>query len=177
PRERGEEGRPQPFRLILLRWRLAKALARASFAPFTGRSARQGDEGRRRRLTHGLHDSAMTTRSAEEVGPVRREGIDQPAGFQRLDAVDEVGRHDEGVALIERFGPAVDGYLEAAFDDIARLHMRVRMQRADRAFRKGELDHHQRIDRKSTRLNSSHVKISYAVFCLKKKKTCIVVKA
>src|SRR5690606_41575933 len=27
------------------------------------------------------------------------------------------------------------------------------------------------IDRKSTRLNSSHVKISYAVFCLKKKKT------
>src|SRR5690349_24253057 len=27
------------------------------------------------------------------------------------------------------------------------------------------------IDRKSTRLNSSHVEISYAVFCLKKKKT------
>src|SRR5699024_12491553 len=36
--------------------------------------------------------------------------------------------------------------------------------------------HHQRVraatpqDRKSTRLNSSHVSISYAVFCLKKKK-------
>src|SRR5437870_11394296 len=29
------------------------------------------------------------------------------------------------------------------------------------------------IDRKSTRLNSSHVAISYAVFCLKKKKTYI----
>src|SRR5207249_11710886 len=28
-----------------------------------------------------------------------------------------------------------------------------------------------RADRKSTRLNSSHVSISYAVFCLKKKKT------
>src|SRR5690554_7642048 len=28
------------------------------------------------------------------------------------------------------------------------------------------------IDRKSTRLNSSHVRISYAVFCLKKKKEC-----
>src|SRR3712207_8855287 len=27
-------------------------------------------------------------------------------------------------------------------------------------------------DRKSTRLNSSHANISYAVFCLKKKKTC-----
>src|SRR6266511_5241666 len=30
-------------------------------------------------------------------------------------------------------------------------------------------------DRKSTRLNSSHVKISYAVFCLKKKKQYYVV--
>src|SRR5690554_6985300 len=29
----------------------------------------------------------------------------------------------------------------------------------------------QLLDRKSTRLNSSHVRISYAVFCLKKKKT------
>src|SRR5947207_9749272 len=28
-----------------------------------------------------------------------------------------------------------------------------------------------RLDRKSTRLNSSHTVISYAVFCLKKKKT------
>src|SRR5690554_7585669 len=28
----------------------------------------------------------------------------------------------------------------------------------------------QNLDRKSTRLNSSHVRISYAVFCLKKKK-------
>src|SRR2546428_6144406 len=32
------------------------------------------------------------------------------------------------------------------------------------------LDAH-RVDRKSTRLNSSHDQISYAVFCLKKKKT------
>src|SRR3712207_8361799 len=36
-------------------------------------------------------------------------------------------------------------------------------------------EHHeaeyQRRDRKSTRLNSSHANISYAVFCLKKKKT------
>src|SRR5207302_10135684 len=33
-----------------------------------------------------------------------------------------------------------------------------------------ELPKPTRKDRKSTRLNSSHVKISYAVFCLKKKK-------
>src|SRR5256885_11159764 len=30
-----------------------------------------------------------------------------------------------------------------------------------------------KLDRKSTRLNSSHLVISYAVFCLKKKKTLI----
>src|SRR5690606_40807903 len=34
----------------------------------------------------------------------------------------------------------------------------------------GDLPGQERKDRKSTRLNSSHVKISYAVFCLKKKK-------
>src|SRR3712207_9227035 len=30
-------------------------------------------------------------------------------------------------------------------------------------------------DRKSTRLNSSHANISYAVFCLKKKTTCLTI--
>src|SRR3989442_12038949 len=35
---------------------------------------------------------------------------------------------------------------------------------------RGALEHPAEIDRKSTRLNSSHVRISYAVFCLKKKK-------
>src|SRR3989442_5064201 len=41
---------------------------------------------------------------------------------------------------------------------------------------RGESRHRGRPDRKSTRLNSSHVRISYAVFCLKKKKkptTCV----
>src|SRR2546430_12568489 len=31
------------------------------------------------------------------------------------------------------------------------------------------------VDRKSTRLNSSHSQISYAVFCLKKKKVCYTI--
>src|SRR2546426_4882368 len=38
---------------------------------------------------------------------------------------------------------------------------------------RGEL-RHPRGDRKSTRLNSSHLVISYAVFCLKKKKSAAV---
>src|SRR5256885_7663102 len=39
------------------------------------------------------------------------------------------------------------------------------------------LERKERLDRKSTRLNSSHLVISYAVFCLKKKNTtkyCII---
>src|SRR3989442_5618369 len=40
------------------------------------------------------------------------------------------------------------------------LHVDARLQRASS----------HGLDRKSTRLNSSHVRISYAVFCLKKKK-------
>src|SRR2546430_11240101 len=54
-----------------------------------------------------------------------------------------------------------------------------------RSLAHGELDHvsapseparaglHVRRDRKSTRLNSSHSQISYAVFCLKKKKDSV----
>src|SRR5258705_9949513 len=39
----------------------------------------------------------------------------------------------------------------------------------------GQRFRHQQVgDRKSTRLNSSHLGISYAVFCLKKKKTNIM---
>src|SRR2546427_8216622 len=37
----------------------------------------------------------------------------------------------------------------------------------------GECDGARGVDRKSTRLNSSHSQISYAVFCLKKKKKTI----
>src|SRR5690606_41732267 len=46
---------------------------------------------------------------------------------------------------------------------------------ADRLAIAGALLSRRWLDRKSTRLNSSHVKISYAVFCLKKKKhSCTV---
>src|SRR5690606_40145764 len=45
----------------------------------------------------------------------------------------------------------------------ARAHGPALRQSHDQRFR--------RLDRKSTCLNSSHVKISYAVFCLKKKKS------
>src|SRR3712207_7801928 len=46
---------------------------------------------------------------------------------------------------------------------------RPRPRRA-RAARRRRPQRRARLDRKSTRLNSSHANISYAVFCLKKKK-------
>src|SRR5690349_23767537 len=54
-----------------------------------------------------------------------------------------------------------------------RLLETVREYAAERLAMLGELDERRRrhADRKSTRLNSSHVEISYAVFCLKKKTT------
>src|SRR5256885_5658912 len=44
------------------------------------------------------------------------------------------------------------------------------LHRAVHADTRGQLRNVRDIDRKSTRLNSSHLVISYAVFCLKKKK-------
>src|SRR5690349_23467041 len=73
-----------------------------------------------------------------------------------------------------------DRRLHPPSDDHARHPKRARSQRG-RGCPHEQADHplrHQqavrvrphRGDRKSTRLNSSHVEISYAVFCLKKKK-------
>src|SRR5690606_41202507 len=60
---------------------------------------------------------------------------------------------------------ARDAHVHARHD--ARQHVRVRHVAAPVAVER----HREALrDRKSTRLNSSHVKISYAVFCLKKKK-------
>src|SRR5690349_22759534 len=52
-----------------------------------------------------------------------------------------------------------------AGDDVRDLHRHVLLD-----LHRGADPHvHREADRKSTRLNSSHVEISYAVFCLKKK--------
>src|SRR3712207_7908159 len=46
----------------------------------------------------------------------------------------------------------------------------VRRHRCDPTIGRSDVHRHEPLDRKSTRLNSSHANISYAVFCLKKKK-------
>src|SRR3712207_7862967 len=54
-------------------------------------------------------------------------------------------------------------------DDHAGVHPVLRAY-ADRHDRLAQRDYHDQGDRKSTRLNSSHANISYAVFCLTKTK-------
>src|SRR2546426_7679955 len=63
-----------------------------------------------------------------------------------------MGRIDDAIAIAR-----TDGVIFTTFGDMMRV-----------PGSKGRKNHP---DRKSTRLNSSHLVISYAVFCLKKKKT------
>src|SRR5438874_7186053 len=53
-----------------------------------------------------------------------------------------------------------------AFEIASRAALREGLQKGGSVL----LEPIMKVDRKSTRLNSSHVEISYAVFCLKKKK-------
>src|SRR5690606_42012048 len=68
----------------------------------------------------------------------------------------------------ERLGPS-QGVRRVPRSHGDRAHQARRHRQGRRRAR--DLRHPATPDRKSTRLNSSHVKISYAVFCLKKKNT------
>src|SRR3712207_7003240 len=67
---------------------------------------------------------------------------------------------DDDLAAVAQGGPV--HLAERGRSDGLRLEARERLRQA-----------HAQLDRKSTRLNSSHANISYAVFCLKKKKSSI----
>src|SRR3712207_7248852 len=77
------------------------------------------------------------------------------AGDQILNRIKEVRNT---AILPERTGPIAD-VLYSAAGNSADEHW----------YKRGAIAYS--LDRKSTRLNSSHANISYAVFCLKKKKT------
>src|SRR5690606_40719709 len=68
-------------------------------------------------------------------------------------------RYDADGAIVQWYGASID------IDDEVRARDALR-QASDKLAQASQAAR----DRKSTRLNSSHVKISYAVFCLKKKK-------
>src|SRR5207302_5660390 len=75
----------------------------------------------------------------------------QPQGTGKTEVTQGGGKGDRGSILLDEFSEFFGGAEIGLMDD-AGFTVDTR-------------------DRKSTRLNSSHVKISYAVFCLKKKKS------
>src|SRR5437899_9867736 len=76
------------------------------------------------------------------------------------------GKRNDEVALHAAGHPSVHGAWRTSVGGVARTGARVHR----RDHRRDEASVLEQLDRKSTRLNSSHLGISYAVFCLKKKK-------
>src|SRR6266496_6251019 len=89
------------------------------------------------------------------------------------DVIRQIGLPDSNLSHVNRaIGWIRDNYAERVrISDLARLS-RISPSAFHRNFRAVTPPGQDaaRLDRKSTRLNSSHVEISYAVFCLKKKK-------
>src|SRR5690606_41310397 len=81
----------------------------------------------------------------------------------------EDGILDRRPLQLEVLGP--NGAFEPVYDDIVEMEPdgRFRMTMLEPTSSALRMTVCSGLDRKSTRLNSSHVKISYAVFCLKKK--------
>src|SRR3712207_8338679 len=73
-----------------------------------------------------------------------------------------------------RFGLALPGFRDGQPEDAAVRQLASERKPRVLVLRKLDLTGPEASDRKSTRLNSSHANISYAVFCLKKKKKNIV---
>src|SRR5690606_40183685 len=100
------------------------------------------------------HTSGIYSLSLHDALPILGDGHDDDAGVQRLVLL--VG--DE-MAVLFFVGVGDDDFVRGDEGEAAGLEV---------AFL-GQAEEVPEEDRKSTRLNSSHVKISYAVFCLKKK--------
>src|SRR5207249_4578980 len=133
---------------------------------------------RGRRQEEGRPDPDAQDPAAEGHRPHRREPRDpRAAAADRGDGADQRAgadlrreRHRQGAggALHPRHVAAPRGAVRG--DELRRHPGGADRERAVRP-RQGVV--HRRPDRKSTRLNFSHVSISYAVFCLKKKKNTI----
>src|SRR5690554_4541266 len=107
---------------------------------------------------------ALTMRLAAAVDASPRD--EQEAAFARITTA--IGKY-----LICKRGPLVTNEAQECLGGLGYVEENI----LPRLYRQAPLNsiwegsgNVQCLDRKSTRLNSSHVRISYAVFCLKKKK-------
>src|SRR5690606_16610812 len=107
--------------------------------------------------------SAAEKRHARSVTLVKRNALPQ----QQLD--DDLARLQSSQAALAAARSQVQSAqagITAANSQVIEAESAIEAARASVDRLQADIDE----DRKSTRLNSSHVKISYAVFCLKKKK-------
>src|SRR3989454_8743453 len=111
--------------------------------------------------------------------PLRRSIIGSPSPLL-LSVLGRAQGHlqSQGLELLHQH---VEGLGDAGFRQVLPLHngfvhaaAAVHVVRLDREDLLEGVRRAVRLDRKSTRLNSSHLVISYAVFCLKKKKIYLV---
>src|SRR5256885_7433229 len=73
-------------------------------------------------------------------------------------------------SIISEWVATLDGYVNAQIQPQVTGYIVQQTYKEGAPVRKGDVLYEIDPDRKSTRLNSSHLVISYAVFCLKKKK-------
>src|SRR5690554_7375897 len=93
-----------------------------------------------------------------ETGARGKEGLKHTQTHQKIA---DVGHQSAcAVAVHRQDGATLVGVVRALVKPVAAVIQNIVHKNGMLAFRP---------DRKSTRLNSSHVRISYAVFCLKKK--------
>src|ERR1039457_3087049 len=95
------------------------------------------------------------------------------ASRRRRTAVVGVNRYEQiGLGLVGEVSTLLEGQITVARPCEHYFRSQPRLQQLAQTLRhvKHEIFFQQSLDRKSTRLNSSHLVISYAVFCLKKQK-------
>src|SRR5207302_7834375 len=133
------------------------------------------DAGRSREaegMLHRLLDHDPQNGEARQLlGDLFRKDGKGPEAEQEYRRALDLGRRDpelfKSLATVQKwqrhYSAALSSYREAL--RLAPLDSEATDELEDLQYRRGL----SLLDRKSTRLNSSHVKISYAVFCLKKK--------
>src|SRR5690625_6643127 len=91
--------------------------------------------------------------------------LDVIAGSKAIDPQELLVNHEKLIDLELKLSELLSGLerkvLQLYLDGCSYQEISIELKRHEKSIDK---------DRKSTRLNSSHVAISYAVFCLKKKK-------
>src|SRR5690625_6204745 len=106
----------------------------------------------------------MKQTSTQTASPSADSGTpERPTNFLRSLIAEDLASGRLQGEVITRFPPEPNGYLHIGHAKSICLNFGLAEEFGGRCHLRFE-------DRKSTRLNSSHVAISYAVFCLKKKR-------